>query len=189
MTLPLDIETPAPALGAGLTPDGTSSPSGQTGSAARCGEVSAAAPVLTVIAHGTPGPQGSKDTWVADDGKARTRESSKKVKPWRKAVREAAQRALPLGWTLLDEPLEVEMVFTLQKGVSIPKRRRHPAVYPDLSKLARSTEDALTGVVWKDDARVVRYRNLAKCYPLEGRDALNFPGVVVRIYRITEEKS
>lgn len=195
-------ETPSAAplpAAEGLTPDGTVlASSGCTGAVgtntqvqpAGLGQLSSpavpAAPVLSFIAHGTPGPQGSKSGRVAPNGvDVIMRESSKKVAPWRKAVREAAQRALPPGWVLLDEPIELVMVFTLHKGSSIPKRRRHPAVYPDLSKLARSTEDALTGVVWKDDSRIVRYRELAKRYPLEGPNALNFPGVVVRIYTIS----
>lgn len=32
---------------------------------------------------------------------------------------------------------------------------RWPAVMPDTTKLLRSTEDALTGIIWTDDARVV----------------------------------
>jgi Holliday junction resolvase RusA-like endonuclease len=147
-----------------------------------------AEPILVVIAHGTPGPQGSKNAWADKGGNVRVRESSKKVKPWRRGVREAAELAVPADWQLLDEPIELEMVFTLRKPTSAPKRRRTwPAVYPDLSKLARSTEDALTGVVWKDDARIVRYRNLAKTYPLEGVDALTYPGVVVRVFRLEDQ--
>jgi Holliday junction resolvase RusA-like endonuclease len=36
-----------------------------------------------------------------------------------------------------------------------PKFPNRPAVNPDLSKLVRATEDALTGLVWADDSRVV----------------------------------
>ena len=56
---------------------------------------------------------------------------------------------------------------------------------PDLSKLARSTEDALTAAgIWTDDARVVEYGLLAKRYPNEGRGSLEAPGVLITIERM-----
>ncbi len=61
-------------------------------------------------------------------------------------------------------------VFTRPKPVNASAR--YPAwasKMPDLSKLLRSTEDALTtSGVWTDDGRVVAYRLLAKVYPGEG---------------------
>jgi hypothetical protein len=51
---------------------------------------------------------------------------------------------------------------------------------PDLSKLARSTEDAITEAgLWADDARVSEYARLAKVWPGCDPDALPVPGVVV----------
>jgi hypothetical protein len=46
-----------------------------------------------------------------------------------------------------------------------PQTRRAPARptgYPDLSKLARSTEDALTGILWDDDAQITGYTTLTQ---------------------------
>ena len=60
-----------------------------------------------------------------------------------------------------------------------------PAGYPDLDKLARSTGDALKSAgVLKDDGRIAEYRRLAKVWAGEDPDALDSPGVVIRIYRI-----
>ena len=136
---------------------------------------------LTVF--GRPGPQGSKTSY----GKGRMVESSKRVKPWRDAVVTVGLEVMA-GRPPLDGPLAVSMVFTLPKPKSAPKgRRTWPDRTPDLSKLARSTEDALTdcGVI-ADDARIVRYSPLEKCYPGEGVDALALPGVVVRVRQVTE---
>jgi hypothetical protein len=56
---------------------------------------------------------------------------------------------------------------------------------PDLSKLARSTEDALTGVAWVDDSRVAQYVRLGKHYARTGAlDVLDAPGAVIRIWRL-----
>lgn len=142
---------------------------------------------LTLVVHGTPGPQGSKSfkgmTKPKDGskGKAIMAESSKKVAPWREAVERAAKRVVELPeWQTWDCPLIGSIVFTLRK----PQRPKAPVPdrYPDASKLLRSTEDALTKAgIWSDDARVVEYERLAKRYPNEGIDALDQPGAIIRL--------
>lgn len=150
----------------------------------------AGAPLMTVIAYGLPAPQGSK----RHVGRGVMVESSKRVKPWRDDVKNAAERFIEsqrvrgLDWTPLDEPLAVSMVFTMPKPASAPKRRRTwPARMPDLSKLIRSTEDALTDAgIWRDDARVVRYRDTYKAYPGEDAHALTSPGAVIRVWLLEQ---
>lgn len=147
------------------------------------------APDLEFVAYGTPGPQGSKNYMGIHGGRSVLVESSAKVKPWRAAVCAACLAITGRrGWVPLDGPLLVEMVFTVAKPVRAPKRRRTwPATAPDLSKLLRATEDAITTARgWKDDGRVVEFKRLAKVYPGEGVDALLRPGVVVRVWLIRE---
>lgn len=141
---------------------------------------------LSFVVYGLPGPQGSKSfKGVSKKGRAILVESSAKVKPWRECVHFTAlavrDRRPPL-----DGPLRVHMVFTLPKPRSAPKRAKSwPMKMPDLSKLARSTEDALTTAgIWRDDARVVEYGLLAKRYPGEGYGALEAPGVWIVIERM-----
>lgn len=158
--------------------------------------------VMEFAVYGTPGPQGSKNFMgVTSGGFGKMVESSKKVKPWRDAVRAdaiQARQVLP-GFVLLDEPLCVEMVFTSVRPKSHYRTGRNahllrdqaplrPVAKPDASKLCRSTEDALTDAgVWKDDARVVEYTRLAKVYAGEDKDALDSPGVLIRIYRLIKQ--
>lgn len=137
--------------------------------------------MITIRVYGEAGPQGSKRfVGTSKAGRGIMVESSAKVKPWREAVKWAAIQSGARG---LDGPLWVSMVFTIKKPKSAPKRKRTwPATKPDLSKLARSTEDALTDSgVWADDARVVEYLRLAKVYPGEDRDALDRPGCLITI--------
>ncbi len=158
-------------------------------------------PELVFDVYGTPAPQGSKSGFaIRSKGGGRTRvvmkESSDKVKPWRQDVGEAARRALEdLDWVLLDGPLVVRMVFSFCRpvghygsgrnvGVLRPSAPRRPAVMPDLSKLIRSTEDALTGVVWRDDSRVAEYERAAKVYVDEDPEALSCPGARVVVRRL-----
>lgn len=140
----------------------------------------------TIVVYGSPAPQGSKSfKGMNRHGHAILAESSKKVKPWRQDVKAAAE-AVRVG-PPLDCPLIASMVFTVPKPLGAPKRKRTwPATKPDLSKLARSTEDALVdaGLI-RDDSRIVEYSRLAKVYPGEDPEALEAPGVVIVITPVT----
>lgn len=103
-----------------------------------------------------PAPQGSKD-WLPNGG---MRESCRNVKPWRLLVTHAAIAArVPL----LRGPVRLSLVFLFPRpaghfrknGTLKPSAPAHHAVKPDGSKLQRSTEDALSGLVIEDDARIV----------------------------------
>lgn len=151
-------------------------------------------PDIQITVHGIPAPQGSKK-FVGHNraGRGVLVESSKKVKPWRAAVAAAAALVRPAA--PLDGPLVADMVFTMPRpkghygtgrNAGVLKTRYAEAVpdrTPDLSKLVRSTEDALTDAgVWADDARVVAYGRLAKVYTgSPGPDALDVPGAVIRV--------
>ena len=130
---------------------------------------------LEIWVDGTPIPQGSKTGYVRG-GRAVLVDANKKLKPWRAAVRAAAEDAIrDAGWEILDEPCRVHLMFTMPR----PKRPRWgvPAVKPDLDKLARAVFDALTDAgVWCDDSRVVSME-VTKTY--EGEDAA--PGVWVEV--------
>lgn len=146
--------------------------------------------------RGLPAPQGSK----RHVGRGIMIESSKHVKPWRQDVRAAAEAWVAARPSLypIDGPLSVDMVFSMPrpKGHYGTGRNSHqikasapvfPQGMPDLSKLVRSTEDALTSAgLWRDDARVVEYGRLAKVYAGDTSDfgdpdALDVPGAVIRV--------
>jgi Holliday junction resolvase RusA-like endonuclease len=154
-------------------------------------------PIIEIAVYGTPAPQGSKSFKGISGGRGIMVESSKKVKPWRDAVRADAivERQAMTAFAVLDEPLYVEMVFTFVRPRSHYRTGRNahllrdgaptrPSAKPDVSKLCRSTEDALTDAgIWRDDARVVEYTRLAKVFAGEDKDALDSPGAVIRVYR------
>ncbi len=148
--------------------------------------------VIRIVVRGAPAPQGSKSYMGTiksgmKKGKAIMVESSKKVRPWRQDVKAAAEGWRERSGVLpIDGPVVVRMTFTLPKPKSAPKTRRtYPMRTPDLSKLARSTEDALTDAgIWTDDARVIGYSKLWKAYPGEDVDALDSPGAVIEIIEV-----
>jgi crossover junction endodeoxyribonuclease RusA len=124
--------------------------------------------------EGTPVAQGSKK----HVGGGRLVEMAKGLKPWRKAIVQAAQAALPEGWVPLDGPVRVTVVFYRERGKTV--KRDRPSVPPDLDKMVRACFDALTTAgVWVDDSRVVTL-SAAKYYA----DLLDPPGMSVRVEEI-----
>jgi Holliday junction resolvase RusA-like endonuclease len=106
---------------------------------------------------GIPGPQGSKRfVGRAKNGRGIMVESSKKVKPWREAVVAAALEANQAEKLFFDGAVRLTLQFIMPRNASAPRSYtpRHTKA-PDLSKLIRSTEDALTtAAIWRDDSRV-----------------------------------
>jgi crossover junction endodeoxyribonuclease RusA len=105
---------------------------------------------------GRPAPQGSKNQFGA--------ESSQHVKPWRVDVKFAAQEAKPADWDC-EGAVAVDVVFRFIQPKSHFTSKGKPSCnwteFPvgrnkgDIDKLCRSTLDALTGVLFHDDAQVV----------------------------------
>jgi Holliday junction resolvase RusA-like endonuclease len=94
---------------------------------------------------------------------ASTVDANPKVKDWQRVVADRAAE-LELG-ALLDGPLALTLTFYRPRPKGHSGRRglrssapRYPIGRPDLLKLARAVEDALTGVVWRDDAQIVAER-------------------------------
>ncbi len=140
---------------------------------------------MTITVYGSPAPQGSKRfVGHAGNGRGIMVESSKAVKPWREAVKWAAREALQANGAFVDA-ISMEITFTLQKPKSAPKTRvTYPDKKPDLSKLVRSTEDALTDAgVWENDARVVSCL-ARKVFPGEHVKSLATPGAFIEIHAV-----
>ena len=127
-----------------------------------------------------PAPQGSK----RHVGNGVMIEDCAKVKPWRNLVAEAAVQA---GAYPLMGPIsfDAEFIFPRPKSHyrtgSLSDQLRADAPYlhsvkPDVSKLQRSTEDALSGIAFQDDARIAQ-ASLTKRYADEGE----LPGAVIVI--------
>lgn len=80
-------------------------------------------------------------------------ESSKKLPEWRKALAEGATLAQSQSELFFTDAVKVEITFQMPKGKTV--KREFPTVVPDCDKLARSVLDAMTGILYNDDAQVV----------------------------------
>lgn len=112
---------------------------------------------FTVYCH--PEPQGSAKAFVIG-GRARVTSDNKKLKPYRQSVTATVVDELNRQWidtpvAQKHEPVCLSLKFVFNRPSSAPRKRRYPAVKPDTDKLIRATLDALTGVLYLDDAQVV----------------------------------
>lgn len=81
-------------------------------------------------------------------------EGTRNSKAWQLAVRGAAQQQCE--GVFFDGAVRLAVVFFLPRPQSLPRKVKHHTKKPDCSKLLRAVEDALTGVLWKDDSQVVQ---------------------------------
>lgn len=132
----------------------------------------AAVEMINFVAFGLPSPGGSKSAFrnprtgrivVVDAG-------GKKTRTWRNTVAHAARAAMQ-GGELMQPPLCLVIEFRMPRPKSHYKASGEikqdapwfPIVRPDLTKLLRSTEDAMTGIVYHDDAQIVE-QNIHRTY-------------------------
>lgn len=123
---------------------------------------------LTFTVLGVAAPQGSfKAIPSRSTGRPFLKQSCARTMPWRKEVAAVARVAtqISLGrWpTLSAVLLRVTFYLPRPKGHHgkrglLPSAPRFPTTKPDLSKLVRALEDALTGIVYRDDAQIVKHR-------------------------------
>lgn len=135
-----------------------------------CSKVEFSMTSVSFTVLGVAAPQGShvRTKWGA------MREDNPRTMPWRQEVAACAQKAME-GKALMLGPvrLGVQFVFPRPKGhyrtgknavglrLGAPK---HMTSKPDLSKLIRAIEDAMSGIVYRDDAQIVSYIDPHKCY-------------------------
>ena len=78
---------------------------------------------------------------------------NKSVKGWEDSVRAAIQQHA--AGVFFRGPVVVRIDFHLPRPKTLPRKVRDHCKKPDLDKLARGSLDAMTGVLWNDDAQVV----------------------------------
>ena len=144
--------------------------------------------MLNFVAFGLPSPGGSKSAFrnprtgkivVVDAG-------GKKTRTWRTVVAHAARAAMS-GGELMQPPLALVIEFRMPRPKNHYKASGEikadapwfPIVRPDLTKLLRSTEDAMTGIVWHDDSQIVE-QNIHRTY-----SSSEDTGARITVYSIT----
>lgn len=128
--------------------------------------VTAGAEPIAFTVIGKAQPAGSKRGFRhPGTGRVLVVDANKNSKPWQSVVAAAGHDAMD-GRRLLDGPLHVRIVFFTprpqghygsgrNRAVLRASAPLFPTTRPDVLKLARGVEDALTGVCWRDDSLIV----------------------------------
>ena len=138
---------------------------------------------ITFFVPGRPRPGGSKRGFLHKTTKRIIMVDMADNKDWKVSCRAAAQEAY--SGPLLEGPLGLAVVFQVLRpkgdfgsgrnaGKLTSRARLAPTVKPDATKLLRCLEDALTGIVWRDDAQIVD-QHVRKVYA-------DKQGALVRVY-------
>lgn len=114
---------------------------------------------MKFIVYVHPQPQGSAKAFVRGRHAVITSDNVK-LKPYRNEVTAVVLRACNDALAVIPlapkhAPVRLTLDFFFSRLPSIPKKRLDVVVKPDIDKLARATLDALTGVLFVDDAQVV----------------------------------
>lgn len=127
------------------------------------GSKSVQAPALSFTILGKPEAGGSKRAFYnKHTGRTQIVDANKKAAPWKRVASSAAADAIG-DRPPLRGPLAVRFTFYVRrpqghfgkKGLK-PSAPAHPTVRPDVLKYARLVEDSMTGIVYGDDAQIVR---------------------------------
>lgn len=148
--------------------------------------------MISINVYGIPKPAGSKRAMHHNrTGRIILLDDSKGSRGWKTAVSKEAVAAMD-GADPLDGPVELVLVFVMPRPKSHYGTGRNadvlkanaPArhtIAPDALKLARAVEDALSKIVYRDDAQIV-HEIISKRYG----DA---PGVQIFVEPFDEESS
>lgn len=110
--------------------------------------------------YGTPRPQGSMRQFAIKTPTGPhyvMTSANRQLKPWRQQVSGEALTQRTESFSCLNEkPVALTLNFYFKRPKSAPKSRVMPTVKPDTDKLIRAILDALTGILYHDDAQVVK---------------------------------
>lgn len=144
---------------------------------------------LTIVVHGRPAPQGSKELGSA----GQLREASPYLPAWRQAViigayetyREYGIQPATLPVFDAGDPIVIEeLTFWLAKDQCRADGTDEPTGKPDIDKLLRSTLDALGGAagrnarLFADDSQIVKIRHMSK---RRAPELAYFPGARITV--------
>lgn len=152
-------------------------------------------PYVSFRVYGTPAPGGSKNAFVPTNKQGQpfrrpngsiivnvVDDAGKRNKAWKGIVANYSKIAMSRK-QIITCACSTEITFYMHRPNSHfgskgwvpyvkPSAPKYPAVKPDTLKLARSTEDAMTGIVYEDDALsvdlILKKRYCDHTFPQEG---------------------
>ena len=135
---------------------------------------------------GEPSPEGSTRSFYIPklNRTVTTHQNQSALNAWRNRVATEAQNMLNgREWTSdATSSYSVEVVLVLPRPPSVARHKRiRPIVKPDIDKLLRAINDALTGILWPDDCQVTSAYG-RKEY-VDEHDIARAPGAYIYVQR------
>lgn len=128
-------------------------------------------PELRLVVVGVPAPQGSMRSYVVYRKSDRhpvavTTSDNPSVKGWRQTIADVAARELArpeFAGLFFEGGVALDVLFVLPRPQALCTRGKILRAFPhlckpDVDKLTRAAADALTGVLWRDDAQITDLR-------------------------------
>lgn len=141
--------------------------------------------IVELVVHGEAQTAGSKKGFVnKKTGKVIITDDAKRSRPWKQQVSGTAYEAMA-GVPAFDGAVDVEVTFYRARPAGHFGTGRnsqfvkdsapaYPTTRPDVDKLSRAILDALTGIVYTDDARIRR--------KVAEKDFADIPYTVIRVF-------
>lgn len=116
---------------------------------------------------GFAAPQGSKEYKGHRNGKPLLVDQCKRLPAWKADVKKASEKAM-VGHKMLEKQfVSLSLYFFMPRpkahyrkdGSLSPNAALRPITTPDLTKMVRAVEDAMSNTVYDDDSRVVVQSN------------------------------
>jgi Holliday junction resolvase RusA-like endonuclease len=132
---------------------------------------------------------GSKNAFLNKKiGKINVTHANPKTKVWMDTVKYFAFKEVG-KMCLLTEAISLMLIFYRDrpkghfnsKGILKESAPKYPTPKPDVTKLCRAVEDALTGIIWHDDSQVCEQYNKKLYVTNQDLPYSNKPGVQITI--------
>lgn len=134
-----------------------------------------------IVVYGKAEPAGSKRGFAMPTGQVRIVDANPKARDWKNLVALAAAEHWA-GADLLDGPLRLTATFYQPRpkghfgtgrnaGILKAGAPPFPDKKPDATKLTRGIEDAMTGIIYRDDSQIVE-QHIYKVYGTPARAEL-----------------
>ena len=134
--------------------------------------------IVSLKIFGHAEPAGSKRAFAVKrkgvpTGQITVVDANPRATNWKQEVSAQGAQAMA-GRRLIDGPVQLTLTFFAKRPRSHygrgknslrvrPGAAAYPTTRPDASKLTRAVEDALTGIIWRDDAQIVE-QHIRKVY-------------------------
>lgn len=143
-----------------------------------CGLEQASDWLVQFSVHGKPAQMGSKRAFVRNGRAIMANDNSERLKQWYNSVASKAAEVMR-GREQITGPVRLSISFHFKRpkshygsgskaNIRKPGSPQFHAQSPDLDKLIRCTQDALSAVVWRDDSQVCQYGSVSRIWSDDG---------------------